>query len=75
MMITMMLMVTMITMQQSRLVYTVHVQIATKWVLIKSMPRVSLCTSIYLIMAVALERYLAVCRPFHYHQLQVANHL
>ena len=33
-------------------------------------PRICLCASIYLIMAVGVERYLAVCRPHHYREVQ-----
>ncbi|XP_023347490.1 FMRFamide receptor [Eurytemora carolleeae] len=32
--------------------------------------RISLCASIYLIIGVAIERYLAVCRPHHYREVQ-----
>ena len=32
--------------------------------------RICLCASIYLIMAVGVERYLAVCRPHHYREVQ-----
>jgi len=32
--------------------------------------RIFLCASIYLIMAVGVERYLAVCRPHHYREVQ-----
>ena len=35
--------------------------------------RIFLCLSIYLIMAVGVERYLAVCRPHHYRELQASN--
>ena len=37
--------------------------------------RIALCLSIFLIIAVGTERYLAVCRPHHYRQLQVPNHI
>merc|ERR1719317_32531 len=30
----------------------------------------SMCLSIYLIISVAVERYLAVCRPHHYREVQ-----
>ena len=30
----------------------------------------SVCASIYLIIAVGVERYLAVCRPHHYREVQ-----
>lgn len=32
--------------------------------------RITLCASIYLIIGVAIERYLAVCRPHHYREVQ-----
>jgi len=32
--------------------------------------RISLCASIFLIISVAIERYLAVCRPHHYREIQ-----
>ena len=32
--------------------------------------RISVCASIYLIIAVGVERYLAVCRPHHYREIQ-----
>ena len=32
--------------------------------------RISVCGSIYLIIAVCVERYLAVCRPHHYREVQ-----
>ena len=32
--------------------------------------RMSMCLSIYLIISVAVERYLAVCRPHHYRGMQ-----
>jgi len=32
--------------------------------------RISLCASIYLMMSVAIERYIAVCRPHHYREVQ-----
>eukprot|EP00092_Neocalanus_flemingeri_P014437 GFUD01015576.1.p1 GENE.GFUD01015576.1~~GFUD01015576.1.p1 ORF type:complete len:498 (+),score=105.88 GFUD01015576.1:152-1645(+) len=32
--------------------------------------RISLCASIYLIISVAIERYLAVCQPHHYREVQ-----
>ena len=32
--------------------------------------RICVCGSIYLIMAVGVERYLAVCRPHHYREQQ-----
>ena len=31
--------------------------------------RMCLCASIYLLMAVGVERYLAVCRPHHYREV------
>ena len=34
----------------------------------------SVCASIYLIISVGFERYLAVCRPHHYHQVQGQNY-
>ena len=33
-------------------------------------PRISVCGSIYLIMSVGVERYLAVCKPHHYREVQ-----
>jgi len=35
--------------------------------------RICLCASIYLIMAVGVERYLAVCRPHHYREVQARS--
>ena len=35
-----------------------------------SLCRIVLCLSIYLIIAVGVERYLAVCRPHHYREVQ-----
>ena len=32
--------------------------------------RICFCASIYLIIAVGVERYLAVCRPHHYREVQ-----
>ena len=32
-----------------------------------------MCGSIYLIISVGVERYLAVCRPHHYRELQGRN--
>ena len=32
--------------------------------------RITLCASIYLIISVAIERYIAVCRPHHYREVQ-----
>ena len=32
--------------------------------------RVSICGSIFLIIGVSVERYLAVCRPHHYREVQ-----
>ena len=32
--------------------------------------RICVCSSIYLIIAVGVERYLAVCRPHHYREVQ-----
>ena len=32
-----------------------------------------MCLSIYLIIAVGLERYLAVCRPHHYREMQAGQ--
>ncbi|XP_023337012.1 FMRFamide receptor [Eurytemora carolleeae] len=36
--------------------------------------RICMCASIFLIIGVAVERYLAVCRPHHYRELQVQNY-
>ena len=36
--------------------------------------RISVCGSIYMIMSVGIERYLAVCRPHHYHQVQAQSY-
>ena len=36
--------------------------------------RISVCASIYLIISVGIERYLAVCRPHHYRQVQTQNY-
>ena len=32
--------------------------------------RISLCASIYLMISVAIERYIAVCQPHHYREVQ-----
>merc|ERR1711963_262973 len=32
--------------------------------------RISICASIYMIISVGIERYLAVCRPHHFRQVQ-----
>ena len=35
--------------------------------------RISMCSSIYIIMAVGVERFLAVCRPHHYREVQARS--
>ena len=35
-----------------------------------SLVRICVCASIYLIISVGIERYLAVCRPHHFRQVQ-----
>ena len=38
--------------------------------------RITMCSSIFLLMGTAVERYLAVCRPHHYRSVsQEAQHL
>ena len=36
--------------------------------------RISLCVSIYLMIGVGIERYIAVCRPHHFRQVQTDNY-
>merc|ERR1712198_98764 len=36
--------------------------------------RIALCASIYMIISVGIERYLAVCRPHHFRQVQTQNY-
>jgi len=36
--------------------------------------RISVCASIYMIISVGIERYLAVCRPHHFRQVQTQNY-
>ena len=34
--------------------------------MLRYLGRMTLCSSVYLVMGTAVERYLAVCRPHHY---------
>ena len=36
--------------------------------------RISLCISIYLMIGVGIERFIAVCRPHHFRQVQTDNY-
>ena len=47
------------------------------WIMIcinRSLSRISLCISIYLMIGVGIERFIAVCRPHHFRQVQTDNY-
>ena len=44
------------------------------YILILCFDRISVVASIYMIISVGIERYLAVCRPHHFRQVQTQTY-